>query len=376
MRENFYPFELEREMGIWEHNVAYNLSESGVQPMTTRELFGGDRGLLEKFLDVELNYIQSNGSIQLRDQIAGIYSGATRDDVVVTVGAAQANFTSILTILDPGDEIVIMLPNYMQIWGAAKNLGLKVKTFSLKNALGWGFDIDDFHNTVTGNTRLIAVCNPNNPTGHIMTVEEQQAVISAADKVGAWILSDEVYAGAEHHTDEVTPSLWGTYDKVLAIGSMSKAYALPGLRIGWVVSNPEMANAIWARQDYLTICGTMLGDRLAAYALSPEVRPRILARTREYVRRGFSNLSQWVDNHSDIFSVTPPEAAAIAFVQYKPEINSSKFVNYLATQYDAYIVPGDHFGMDNYLRISYGLADDYVNEGLRRLYEAFMTFKG
>jgi len=375
MRENFYRFELEREMGLWEHNVTYNLSESGVQPMTTRELFGGNRDLLEGFLDVELNYIQSNGSIQLRDQIAGIYPGAKRDDVIVTVGAAQANFTSVLTTLDPGDEIVIMLPNYMQIWGAAKNLGLKVKTFSLKHELGWGFDIDDFRNTVAENTRLIAVCNPNNPTGHIMTAEEQQAVMTAADEVGAWVLSDEVYAGAEHHTDDVTPSLWGSYDKVLAVGSMSKSYALPGLRIGWVVSNPEMANALWARQDYLTICGTMLGDRLAAYALSPEVRPRVLARTRDYVRRGFSNLSRWVESHNDIFSVIPPEAAAIAFVQYKPEINSSQYVNYLATQYDAYIVPGDHFGMDNYLRISYGLADDYVNEGLRRIYEAFTTYK-
>ena len=155
---------------------------------------------------------------------------------------------------------------------------------------------------------------------------------------------------------------------------MSKAYSLPGLRIGWVVSTPEMANALWARQDYLTICGSMLGDRLAAYALSPGVRPRILARTRAYLRRGFSNLNQWCQTHSDLFSVTPPEAAAIAFVQYKPEINSSAFVNYLTNEYDTYIVPGDHFGMDRYLRISYGLPEDYVNEGLRRIYEAFMTF--
>ena len=374
MRENFYPFLLEREMGIWEHKVAYNLSESGVQPLTTRDLFEGDRELMDAILGVELNYIQSNGSIQLREQIARIHPGAKSDDVLVTVGAAQANFTSLLTLLDPGDEIVVMLPNYMQIWGAAKNLGLDVKTFSLKHELGWCFDIDEFLCTVTKNTRLIAICNPNNPTGHIMTAEERQAVISAAGKFGAWILSDEVYAGAEHYADEVTPSFWGAYDKVLAIGSMSKAYALPGLRIGWVVSTPEMANALWARQDYLTICGSMLGDRLAAYALSPGVRPRILARTRAYLRRGFSNLNQWCQTHSDLFSVTPPEAAAIAFVQYKPEINSSAFVNYLTNEYDTYIVPGDHFGMDRYLRISYGLPEDYVNEGLRRIYEAFMTF--
>ncbi len=129
MRDKFYPFELEREMGIWEHNVAYNISESGVKPMTARELFAGDPGLMEDFLDIELNYIQSNGTLQLRENIARMYPGATCDDIVVTVGAAQANFTSLLTILDPGDEIVAMLPNYLQIWGSAKNLGLKVKLF-------------------------------------------------------------------------------------------------------------------------------------------------------------------------------------------------------------------------------------------------------
>jgi aspartate/methionine/tyrosine aminotransferase len=373
MRENFYPFALERDMGIWEHAVAYNLSESGVHPLTARELFNDDPDLITKFLDTELNYIQSNGSLHLRDQIAQIY-GATRDDICVTVGAAQGNFTAILATLDPGDEVVIMLPNYMQIYGTAVNLGLDVKTFSLKHELGWGFDLDEFRSAVSPKTKLIAVCNPNNPTGHIMTAAERQTVIAAAAEVGAWILSDEVYAGAEHHTAEVTPSFWGEYDKVLAVGSMSKAYALPGLRVGWVVSNPEMAAEIWARQDYVTICSTMLGDQLAAYALSPEVRPRILKRTRDYTRQGFATLQNWCQEHSDIFSVIPPEAAAIGFVKYNLDINSGEFVNFLATEYDTYIVPGDHFGMDHYLRISYGLAEDYVVEGLSRIATGIRAF--
>lgn len=376
MRENFYPFALEREMGIWEHKVAYNISESGVQPMTARELFAGDTKSMEEFLDIDLNYIQSNGSIQLRDNIAGLYPGATRDDVVVTVGAAQANFTAMLTTLDPGDEIVVMLPNYLQIWGAARNLRLKVKSFSLRQDLDWGFDIDAFRDTVTENTKLIAICNPNNPTGRILNAEERQAIIDEAARVGAWILSDEVYAGAEHNTTVETPSMWGAYEKALAVGSMSKAYGLPGLRIGWVVSNAQTAQEIWARQDYVTICSTRLGDRLASYALSPQVRPRIIQRTRDYVRRGYANLSAWVDSHSELFSVIPPDAAAIAFVKYEPDFNSSEFVRYLAKNYDTYIAPGDHFGVDSYIRISFGLADDYVSEGLRRIYQAMTTFKG
>jgi len=364
---------LEREMGIWEHQVEFNLSESGVHPMTTNELFGEDPNLIQEFLAVELNYPPTNGELELREHIAATYSGASADDVIVTSGAAQANFTSILTTLDPGDEIVVMLPNYMQVFGVAKNLGLDVKTFSLREELGWGFDIGEFQDAVSKNTKLIAVCNPNNPTGHTMTDEERKAVINAAAQAGAWILSDEVYAGAEHNTDVVTPSFWGQYDRVLAIGSMSKAYALPGLRLGWVVANPEMAEAIWARQDYVTICPTVLANKLAAYALSPDVRARILTRTREYARNGFANLQRWVDEHTDLLSVVPPSAAAIGFVRYNRQINSGELVNRLIHEQQTYVVPGDHFGMDHYLRISYGLSDDYVKEALRRIYQTIVT---
>ncbi|MGM0374773.1 MAG: aminotransferase class I/II-fold pyridoxal phosphate-dependent enzyme [Chloroflexota bacterium] len=368
MKKNFQVFELERFMGKWEHEVKYNLSESGVHPMTTKELLNDNPRLIEELLTTELNYPHTNGLPELRERIAALYPGASPDEVLVTTGAAQANFTTILSTLDRGEEILVMLPNYMQIWGLAKNLGLHVKTFSLEEGLDWGFDIDKFHQAVTEKTKLIAVCNPNNPTGYIMSAEERQAVVNAASRVGAWILSDEVYAGAEHNTDEVTPSMWGEYEKVFAIGSMSKAYALPGLRIGWVVSNAKMAEEIWARQDYVSICPSMLGNKLAAYALSEPVRRRLLDRTREYVRNGYRIVDQWVKEHDEILSVVPPQAAAITFVHYKKDINSSQFVERLIHEQDTYVVPGDHFGMDYHLRISYGLADEYVKEGLRRVF--------
>jgi aspartate/methionine/tyrosine aminotransferase len=271
--------------------------------------------------------------------------------------------------MDPGDEIVVMLPNYMQIYGLARNYRLAVKTFSLKEELDWGVDIDELNSVVGNKTALIAICNPNNPTGHIMADEEREAVITAADRVGAWILTDEVYAGSEHRTDEVTPSFWGDYEKVLAVGSLSKAYALPGLRVGWVVAPEETANEIWARQDYVTISTTKLGNKLAAYALSTDVRDKLLARTRAYIRRGYGNFERWCRQHDDLVSLTPPDAAAIAFVRYHREANSSELVKRLIDEQDTYVVPGDHFGLDHYLRISYGLSEDYVNEGLRRIKE-------
>lgn len=372
MKENFHPFMLEREMSIWENRVEYNLSESGVKPMTIRELFDNDEGLIAEILSIELNYPQTNGLIELREQIAKLYTGSTREEIVVTTGAAQANFTTLLTIMDPGDEILVMLPNYMQIWGIAKNYGLNVKTFSLKEELGWGIDIDELNGSVSNRTQMIAICNPNNPTGHIMSEEERRAVIRAADRVGAWILADEVYAGAEHN-NESTPSFWGDYERVLAIGSLSKAYALPGLRIGWVVAPGDVVSEVWARQDYITISATMLGNKLAAYVLSSGVRERVLARTRKYVRRGYENFEGWCDQHSDLISLVPPQAAAIAFVRYHQEINSSEFVNRLIREQSTLVVPGDHFGLDHYLRISYGLPQHYVNEGLARIYKTLVS---
>ncbi|MFC2055517.1 aminotransferase class I/II-fold pyridoxal phosphate-dependent enzyme [Chloroflexota bacterium] len=374
MKKDFYPFMLERDMSVWENKVKYNLSESGVHPMTITDLAEGDNEFVERILTSELNYAQANGVPELRDNIAALYPDASRDNVIVTTGAAQANFTSILTALDPGDEIVVMLPNYMQIYGIGINYGLHVKTFSLKEELGWSVDIDEIGDVVSDKTRLIAVCNPNNPTGHIMTDDEMNAVIKAAERAGAWLLSDEVYAGAEHHQEEVTPSFWGRYDRVLAVGSMSKAYGLPGLRIGWVVAAANMVDEIWARQDYVTISASMLGNKLAAYALSPEVLPRIIARTRQYVRSGYKNLDNWVQEHSDLLSVIPPQASAIAFVRYHKEVNSSELVQRLIKEHDTYIVPGDLFGLDHHLRISYGLSADFVNEGLSRIYQTLMSF--
>ena len=375
MRENFYPFQLERIMSKWENVVQYNLSESGVHPLSLVELAEDNPDFIEGLIKTSLNYAQANGIEELRQNISNLYPGSTSENVIVTTGAAQANFTAILTTLDPGDEIVVMLPNYMQIYGIARNYRLDVKTFSLREELKWSVDPDEIKASVSDKTRLIAVCNPNNPTGHIMTGEEMDAVIEAARRSGAWLLADEVYAGAEHRREEQTPSFWGRYERVIAVNSLSKAYALPGLRIGWVVSPPELVEEIWARQDYITISNTILANKIAAYALSPEIRPKLIERTRQYVRNGYQNLERWINAHPDQLSVIPPEAAAIAFVRYEADINSSELVDLLVREHDTYIVPGDHFGLDRHLRISYGLAADYVNEGLARVYKTIESFK-
>ena len=373
-RPTFQPFELERIMSKWENVVEYNLSESGVHPVTLRELVD-DPAEIERLLATELNYPQANGTIELRERIAALYPGATLDNVLVTVGAAEANFITVQTLLAAGDEIVVMAPNYMQIWGIAHNLGLQVKSFHLQEDQNWASDLDELNEAASKQTRMIAVCNPNNPTGHILTEEEMDGIVAAASRAGAWLLADEVYSGAERLTDTQTPSFWGRYDKALAIGSLSKAYGLPGLRVGWVVGPADTIDDIWARHEYTTISTTMLSNKLAALAISPTVRPRLIQRTRDYIRRGFPVLEGWLEGHEGTFSLVPPQAAAISFVRYHLDINSTALVERLLHEKSVLIASGDHFGVDHHLRVSYGLPADYLKAGLDRIHELIVELQ-
>ncbi|MBM3571723.1 MAG: aminotransferase class I/II-fold pyridoxal phosphate-dependent enzyme [Alphaproteobacteria bacterium] len=371
----FQPFVMERMMGKWENVVQYNLSESGVHPLKLGELMALAGRSADELANVEINYPQANGTSELRRTISAYYPPAVEDNVLVTTGAAEANYLIVHTLLEPGDEAVVMRPNYLQVWGVAKNRGAVIKDFDLVEAKNWAPDLDQLAAAVTARTKLIAVCNPNNPTGRILTAAEMAALVKAAERVGAWILADEVYAGAERETDAVTPTFYGMYDKVLAVGSMSKAYGLPGLRTGWVVGPANVLDDMWARHDYITITGTMLSDKLTAIALAPAVRLKILARTRGFIRAGYPVLQKWAARHANTIQIFPSQAAAIAFMRYNRAINSTELVTRLRDEKSVLIVPGDHFGHDHHLRISFGLPHDYLGEGLGRITELLDEIK-
>jgi len=363
--KKFHPFLLERMMSAYEQDVEINLSESGVHPMTLAELTGGDASAL---LGTELNYPHVNGEPELRANIAAMYEGAQPENVLVTVGAIEANYLAVNTLMSAGDRIAVMSPNYLQIWGIARNLDLDVSEFFLDRETGWRLDIDSLESAADG-AKLIAVCHPNNPTGHALSEEEMSAVVRVAKQNDAWLLSDEVYAGAERVGDKQTPSLYGRYEKVIAMGSMSKAYGLPGLRVGWAVAPEELIEEIWARHEYVAISAAMLSNKLAALALSPEARPRIIDRTRRLIRRGFPVLEQWADENSGLVSMTPPDAGAIAFVKYSADIGSEELVDRLRREKSVLIAPGAHFGAEGHVRISFGLPENYLRSGLDRIAE-------
>jgi len=278
----FQPLEKERMMSKYEHSVRFNLTESGVASVSLNTLCEHSQAKIGQLLDTRLGYPHVNGSPELRENIAALYPSATAENVLVTIGAIEANYIACQTLLSPGDGVAVMLPNYLQIWGIAKNLGCRVKTFRLRHEGDWALDFESLQAAVGADTRVIAVCNPNNPTGKVLTEPEMNAVVAAAESTGAWILSDEVFIGSERLSETDSPSFFGRYDKVIAVNSMSKAYGLAGLRIGWVATRDrDLLTRLAAFKDYTTICNSGPSELLALIAL--RARDRVLARNREIV---------------------------------------------------------------------------------------------
>jgi len=363
------PFAMERFQSIWEHQVAWNLAESGVEPLRLEELAmnAADR---EALLREPLAYTQTNGTLELRRFIADRYAGAGPQHIQVTNGGAEANFITLVHLVGPGDEIVMMTPNYMQAPGVARALGAVVREWPLRmqdDGTRWALDFDALESSVTPNTKVIFICTPNNPTGCRLTEAELDRLGAIAARAGAWVISDEIYRGAELDAVE-SPGMWGRSDRVIITAGLSKAYGLPGLRIGWVAAPPAVTEALWAVHDYTTIAPGALNDRLARIALSPPGRDRLLARTRGIIRANYPIVRACLEKRK-LFSHVAPDAGAIAFVKYEHAINSTVLVERLRVEQSVLVVPGDHFAMDGYLRIGFGSHPEHLKGALQRIGE-------
>ena len=365
------PFEMERLQSVWEHRVAWNVSESGVEPLRLEELVDTEADRIALFTQ-ELAYTQTNGTADLRAAIAGMYPGATADHIEVTNGGSEANCIALWHLLDAGDQMVMMTPNYMQVRGLARSFGAEVTAWLLlhdADAGRWRLDVAALASLVSDRTKLIAVCNPNNPTGARFTEPELDEIVRVAARVGAWVLADEIYRGAERE-DEETPTIWGRYDRVIVTSGLSKAYGLPGLRIGWIVGPPPIVEALWGVHDYTTIAPGALSDRLARMAF--ERRQRLLARTRGIVRSNYALVRRWLERRPALSHVAP-DAGAIVFVRYGYDINSTTLVERLRDERGVLVVPGDHFDMDRYLRLGFGSHPALLNGALDRIGELLDT---
>ena len=366
-------FDMERMQSTFENLVEFNLAESGVRPLTPRELIE-DAGGLDGLLDQPLAYSQSNGTIELRTAIAALYPGAGIDHIEVTNGGSEANFITTFRLIEPGDEVVMLVPNYMQTWGLARAFGATVRdwVFVEDRAAGrWRVDLAALEALVNARTRMLVICNPNNPTGARLTASDLDGIARIADRHGAWILSDEVYRGAEIDGQE-TASMWGRSERAIITSGLSKAYGLPGLRLGWIVAPPPLVAAFWSYHDYVTIAPGALSDRLARVALGPARRERLLERTRTILRTNLPLIEDWL-RAAGGFEWIAPEAGAIVYVRYGHAINSTALAHRVREEQSVLIVPGDHFGMDGYLRLGFGEPPAYNRTGLDRLREVLAS---
>ena len=360
-------FKMERMQSQYEFLVDYNLSESGVHPLSFKELLPQEQ--IEEILQTPLGYIQTNGTTELREKVCALYPGTNIEDVLITTGSIEANYLLAWSQIEPGDEVLFMIPNYMQLWGLMRAFGANVKTFELKEDLSWNPDLDELKNLITSNTKIICVTNPNNPTGSRLSQEAQDTILDLAEKNDAWIFADEVYQGAELDR-QITPSFWGSYKKVVVSNGLSKAYGLPGLRMGWIVGPEGFAHKVWPYHDYTTISISAVSDRLARIALTPEKRNKILERTRTILNNNIGIVTSWLKKHQELFQYVPPEAGAIAFPRYNLDINSTELVDRIRETKSVLICPGDHFGMDRYLRIGYGEEKEILEKALDLIEEA------
>jgi len=264
-----------------------------------------------------------------------------------------------------------VLPTYMQTWGLARTFGCVVREIRLREELGWQPDPAEIDAAIVQGTRLVVVTNPGNPTGAVLASEAAERLARRADAVGAWLLADEVYQGAERASGAPTPSFWGRAERVVVVNGLSKAYGLPGLRIGWCVASAAHAAELWARKDYTTIGPTVMSDALATIALDPAVRKRIFERTRGILRTNWAIMDEWLRGRNGEFAYRAPDAGAIVWARYRADASSSALAEMLRAEHDVLIVPGDQFGMDGYVRLGFGLPTDELRHALERVAAAF-----
>jgi len=355
-------FDMERWQSRWEHQVRFNLAESGVHPLNLHELIPSHDA--EALSQTQLGYIQTDGTPELKARIACLYPEAGPENILVTTGSAEANFLLLWHMLEPGDHVLFMRPNFLQMQGLTQAFGNRCTPFFLREEQAWQPDLKEVADLLRRDTKLIVITDPNNPTGSVMDMEGREAVLDLASRAGAWLLVDEVYRGAELKTPAPS-SWWGAYPRTIITCGLSKAYGLPGLRVGWMIAPPEIIQACWSCKDYTSITISALSDRLAVLALEPEKRRELLERTRRTIQENWDRLEAWMDRMGGLLTCVPPQAGAIAFPRYHGTTPTLELARILRERHSVLICPGEHFGLAGYLRLGLGNPPTYLEQALK-----------
>ena len=360
-------FGVEIWMNKYETQCELNLAETCVESLTVAQLLemaGKANVILEELLPLKLTYGAIEGSERLRGLVAGLYEKQKNENVTITHGAIGANALVHETLVEPGDRVISVLPTYQQHYSIPASYGADVQILKLKAEQGFLPDLAELRRLATKGTKLIAINNPNNPTGSLMDRAFLTEVAGIARGCGAWILCDEVYRGTDQEGSGFTASIADLYEKGISTGSMSKTYSLAGLRLGWIAAPRELIHAVSVHRDYNTISVGMLDDHFAAIAL--EHRAKILKRSQAITRNNLAILSEWVDKEP-LISWVKPKSGTTAFLKYDLPVASEEFCVRLLRKTGVMLTPGSALDMEGWLRIGYANGESILREGLSRL---------
>lgn len=312
---------------------------------------------LDPQMSLDWNLKSFRGLPSLRQRVidqAGLVGICTADDVLITAGAAEANYLAFMQLVEAGDEIVTETPGWPQIEVLAKARQATVKLVERDETEGWALPLDQLEQLVTEKTRLIFLTNPNNPTGKLLGVEELHQIAQIADKVGAWLIVDEVYAGLEWVADRA-PSIAGLYERGITTGSVSKALGLQGLRTGWLVcqDNNMVMDAIILRENSSEIMNVM-GEAIAEIALRPDRLSQALNKARDDSIATLEHLDAYIASEAKL-SWHRPEAGLIGLARLAESIDGDAFARrLLAHPYKTFLLPGSAYGLPNHIRMGVG----------------------
>ena len=353
------PFKIEEWMNRYEAGALYDLTTTCIKPLTLRELMSINASSntslyseteFNKILDATLSYGDITGSKRLKNNIKSLYTNQELANITVTHGAIGANQLIFYSLLEKGDEVVCIVPTYQQHYSIPESIGADVKLYFLKEENNWLPDIEELSKTVTSKTKLLCLNNPNNPTGSVIPNWLIEELVEFAKKNNVWVLSDEVYRGLNLIGNPYSISIADIYEKGISVGSMSKTYSLPGLRLGWICAREDLINEINHQRQYNTISVGVLDDCLASVAL--ENRNAIQERNFNILQLGMRTFSDWLTNEP-LAECVIPNGGTTALVKYKKDMPSRELCRRFQNRTGVALLPGETMEMEGYVRIGF-----------------------
>ena len=347
-------FKLEAFFNRHEFSAAFLLCCSDCESMTMAELLALEPGAREAFLGYRLGYGESPGDPELLAEIAHTYASVDEGGVLEFAGAQEAIFAFMNCALKKGDHLITMFPAYQSAYEVARSIGCEVSAWHLQEQdSGWNADIDALAKLIRPHTKVIAINSPNNPTGFALSAAQTRAIAALAAESGLMVFSDEVYSGLEPPGRQ-PPALADIYDNAFSLNVFSKAYGLPGLRIGWVASQNKAFLAKMLKFKYYTsICSAIPSQKLALIAIKH--REQIFAKNRRIISENLSYADAFFHKHAALFKNNRPMAGPIAFHKLNSHIPVEEFCSDLLQQKSVLLAPGSLFDKEgNYFRMGYG----------------------